>query len=61
MQQKFDVRQWRIAVQAQPVRPLTQAEIDRWPRPVTPANRLALRDRVRALVALIRRRKDGFR
>lgn len=60
MAKSFDIRQWRTVVAAQPVRPLTQAEIDRWPRPVTPENRFALRDRVRALVALIRRRrKDG--
>ncbi len=57
MAKSFNVRQWRTVVAAEPVRPLTQAEIDRWPRPVTPANRLALRERVRALVALIRRRK----
>ncbi len=57
MAKSFNVRQWRTVVAAEPVRPLTQAEIDRWPRPVTPANRHALRERVRALVALIRRRK----
>ncbi len=57
MAKSFNVRQWRTVVAAEPVRPLTQAEIDRWPRPVTAANRLALRERVRALVALIRRRK----
>ncbi len=57
MAKSFNVRQWRTVVAAEPVRPLTQAEIDRWPRPGTPANRLALRERVRALVALIRRRK----
>ncbi len=57
MTKSFNVRQWRTVVAAEPVRPLTQAEIDRWPRPVTPANRYALRERVRALVALIRRRK----